>query len=438
MVFSLFRKRFDKVVAQADKLFEAGQLGLARGEYADALNRFKAGQDSPEEKARVEQRLREVHVKLADAQIEGGNRFLGVGNFEDARGCFEAALALAEQAGDDGALDRAHDALDSLDHAREESTRAARAKREAMDIDRHTHEDTDAEFALLISTFPDAREDAYAELGPDFRDGYLALNVGQARKALKHFDKVNQPDAPWLAYERARALRVLGQTNEAVQAFEKAARLLEDDPAILPVLSNLVDTALRGGRFDVAEAAIDRHAQIEGEKLESEDVATMRVNMLRAKGDHAQALTYLRARMKQTPSALALWRLMGITCEEAGKDAEAIAAYEQVMGLRWRFVPERNVVDCDQFSASRLAELLLKTGGDAERALQLTAALMLQMGPEGRWQPLMLRAAVLRQAGRTPEAIRQVEEELERLSPQAPPEARQQLTAALAALKTKA
>ena len=161
----------------------------------------------------------------------------------------------------------------------------------------------------------------------------------------------------------------------------------------------------------------------------------MRIGLMRAQKQHKKAIEYLRARLKQTPSELALWRLLGITCEEASRDTDAIGAYEQVMALRWRFNPERNVVDCDQFSAFRLAELLLKTGGDPDRALQLTAALMLQMGPEGRWQPMILRAMVLQNSGRGSEAIRQVEEELSVLSPRAPADARQQLTGLLAELK---
>lgn len=426
MLGSLFRKRFAKLVARGDRLAAQGELGLARGEYAVALQAFREG-DDPAERARVEARLTEIHRELARRQLEDGRRYAGARLWDQARHAFEAARDLA-RGHDEAATKEAEEALANLEEAAERARLAAEAEDEEPE---DAPPDPDAEMELLIQTFPEDRIAAYRALGPDFRDGYLALHDGDGAAALAAFDRV-EADEPWLDYERGRALLLQDRPADAVAAFRRAAERI-DGEAAPPVVADLALAAIAAGELETAEAAVDRFAALEGER--SREALTLRVELERAAGRHDDAIARVRRFLADHPSDAAMWRALGTLQEEAERPEAAIEAYEQVMKLRWRFDPQRRIIQLDPAATSRLARLLIDRGERLDRALELVNALDLLTPPGDKWGIALLRADALRAAGRADEAAGVLDAALESLPADAPTEARERLTAARSALE---
>lgn len=224
-MLGLFRKKFSKLAAKGDRCFQRDEVGLARAEYMAALLAFRDG-DDPAERARVEARLAEVTIRVARNQLDEAKRHLKASMFDRAFSILESVEELAE--GRDEALRAEADALLSAMESGEigEETFAGEDEDEEP---AEPEEDPGMELELLIQTLPEARQEAYRAAGPDFRDGYLALNDGDAEAALASFLKA--PQSPWRAYEIARAHGVIGDNDAATAAFTEAAEGLDDTQA---------------------------------------------------------------------------------------------------------------------------------------------------------------------------------------------------------------
>ena len=431
-MFSFFRKKFIKRVAAGDRQYARGELGLARGEYAEALERFTDADDRAE-LDRIKTRLGEIHVVLARREIDEARRLIPVGSIEGAVRCLDAAIVLAR--GHDDALKA------EAERAIEELESAEAAADEPAEAPQHL-EDPDSEFELLIQPFDDEREAAYRSLqerepgGDAFRDGYLVLNHGDWAQALEHFDRAvaGSPDpiSPWLAYERGRALVLAERFGDAVVDLRIAADAI-DGALVAPVLIHLADAAIRVGDFEGAEAAIDRYAEQAESDADRASAVLLRVRWCLAQDRVSDGIELLRARLEQTPGALGLWRALGQVYEDADRPVEAIDAYEQVMSLHWRLNPDLHIVECDAFSANRLANLLIDRGERLDRALQLITALEMLVDPNDVWAIAILRSRALAGQGDDVEAVTVLEQALELLPDDAPEEARTQLESALAA-----
>ena len=426
MVFSLFKKKFPKLVAAGDRYYDRGVLGMARGEYAAALERFGDKDDSAE-KARVEARLRQVHLTLAEQRAADAKRSHERGDFDDAIGAWEAVIDLA-RGYDEACVAEAVAAIEAANTA---------ALTAVDDIAVAAVEaGADEEFELLIQGFDEARFDTYCDFGREFRDGYLALNAGDAAQALIHFDAV-EADSPWLTYERGRTLALADRLDDAIVALRAAIGALEGRDA-LPPLTHLFPVAIRAEQYDAAEEAI-RGCEALGEGEDDlRNAALMRAELCRVRGDLDGAVKILRKRLEKTPGALVVWRSLAQILEHADRPTEAIEAYEQVLSLRWRFDPDRRVVDCDVYSASRVAALLVERGERLDRALQLTNALDMLVDATDGWAISMLRARALHAKGDADAAKAAITQALDELHPEAPEEAQTRLEAARAEIEASA
>lgn len=387
-MLGLFRKKFVKLVAKGDKCFGRGEMGLARGEYLAALQAFRDG-DDPAEKARVEARLDEVCVTLAKAQLEEAKRHLEAGLYDRAFSILESVEDLAE--GRDEATRAAADALLTKLETGEIGEEADDPEREVKPVS-----DPEADFDLLVSTLPEARQEAYRAAGPKFRTGYLLLNQGEAVGAFRAFEEA--VSGPWVYYEMARAAVVLEKYRDAADNFAKAADGV-DEALAAPVFAGLASSSIRCGRPEVALDAVERHTAIEGP--DARESVLLEMAVLSGIGREKDAETAARTFLKRNPSQIAVWRSLGLLLERMEKPARAVEAYEAVMGLRWRFDPDRRVVDLDSVSTSRLAELLAMHGeGEAlDRALTLLNALSLVLEDDEKWGLAHVRARVLAKQG---------------------------------------
>ncbi len=421
-MFGLFRKKFSKLAAKGDKLADGGQPGLARGEYLEALAAWREGEDDAGEKARVERRLADVEVELAHKQMEDARRCLKAGMFDRAFSILESVETLSE--GRDEALFAEADELLTKLESGEIGEGAGLPDEEEPE---EPAADPSAEFDLLIHTLPEARQEAYHRAGDAFRDAYLLLNDGAAEEALAMLG--GAPPGPWVAYESARALVFLERLEEACERFAEAAEV--DDALVSPVLVNWVQAASSCGRFEEAEAALERYDAVSPK--DDPDGVLLRLRVLAAQERWDELETTARAFLKRNPSRLAVWRGFGGYLEQAGRPIKAIEAYEAVMGLKWRLDPERQVVDLDEFATSRLAQLRIEHGRDLERALTLLNALSLLAGPEEKLGLGLLRARALEKKGDLDGARAALNDVREGL-PDLPPEASKLIEDALAGL----
>ncbi len=425
MVFGLFRKNFSKLAKRGDAQAARGELGLARGEYATALDAWRDGVDDPAERARVGERLAEIERELARREIAEGRRWLERGSAEQARHALRNAVELARPR-DAALLAEAEALLSRVDAA--EAARVAAAEA-AMPVSDEPADDPDAELDLLIQTLPEERQAAYLALGPDFRDAVLALHDGDAEGATAALAKV-PGDAPWLAYERGRAAMLGGRPAEAVGLFRAAADGL--GPEAAPALAQLVAAALAAGDTDAAGDAAGRFTALEGE--DEPDAVALRVEVARARKQYDAAIALVRRQLSKRSADLTLWRTLGTLEEEAGRAEAAIAAYEQVMKLRWQFDPRRRVVQLDAYSTLRLARLLVARKERLDRAHTLLNALDLVVADEDTWTLALVRADAFAAEGKVSDAAAALDDALARLPAGAPPDARDRLTTARAAL----
>ena len=397
-MLGLFRKKFAKLAAKGDRCYERREFGFARGEYLAALAAFRDG-DDPAEKTRVEGRHDEVCVKLAANHLEDAKRHLKAGMFDRAFSILESVEDLAE--GRDDALWAEADALLTAMEKGEigEDVEEEAPREQTVDELVSADDDHEAEFDLLIQTLPEARQAAYREAGAHFRNGYLVLNDGDAEAALSVF--AGAPDSSWVRYERGRAHLLLGHTEDAVGCFSDAADAIED-ALVVPVLGALAQAAASIERYELAEASVARLTDIEGP--DSPDAITLRMAVLSLHERHDEADREALAFLKRNPSQLRVWRALGNLREQAERPRKAVEAYERVMGLKWRFDPDRRVVDVDVFSASRLARLLVEAGEGLDRAQTIVNALSLVVDDDSRWGLSLLRAEALEKQGELDEA----------------------------------
>jgi tetratricopeptide (TPR) repeat protein len=160
----------------------------------------------------------------------------------------------------------------------------------------------------------------------------------------------------------------------------------------------------------------------------------LRVEVARARKQYDVAVALVRRQLAKRSNDLALWRTLGTLEEEAERPESAIAAYEQVMKLRWQFDPRRRVVQLDGFSTLRLARLLVARKERLDRAHTLLNALDLVIADEEAWALALVRADAFAAEGRTEEAAQALDVALKRLPEDAPADARERIEKARAAL----
>jgi tetratricopeptide (TPR) repeat protein len=297
-LFKIFGgKSPEDLEARGDALFEAGECGRAKIEYESGLE--KCRRKSPRDKAlegRLVEKSSRAREALAVQHKEEGIEILESEYDEAAEECFRLALSLTE----DPELVRELEGL--LDGIRSRRRRAS----PLPDPDEDLYEgsgDAGADapgrgetFGALVSALPGPVRKAFSSYGEAFRDGYVALNEGDFRRAADRL-------------------------SEALEENPEGDRIL---PELATAYLNL---EMQTEAWDLAEAFLQAHPDdLQGYPVLCE--------VLWSLGEHDTALQRLDACPSPLDEALPILHLRGETLLRAGRTAEAEGLYEEALETR--------------------------------------------------------------------------------------------------------
>ncbi len=291
-LFKIFAgKSPEELEARGDALFEAGEFGRGKIEYENALEkcRKKPDRDKALEGRLVEKSSR-AREALAVRHKEEGIEILDSDYDEAAEECFRLALALTE---DPELVRELEGLLDAIGTRR-------RSEPLLPDPDEDLFEGNDESgggpgrgetFNALLSSLPGPLQKAFRGYGEAFRDGYVALNQGDFRRAAERL-------------------------SEALEENPEGDRIL---PELATAYLNL---DMQTEAWDLAEAFLQAHPDdLQGYPVLCE--------VLWSLGEYETALQRLDACPSPLADSLPILHLRGETLLRAGRTAEAERLYEE-------------------------------------------------------------------------------------------------------------
>jgi protein O-GlcNAc transferase len=307
------------------------------------------------------------------AALEAGLRHHQAGQFAEARGFYEQALALdARQA------DALH-LLGVIAHQSGEDEKAAEMIKAAITVnpqiaDYHSNLGN-ALLALGRLEESVAAYEAALRLR-DYAEGHY--NLGNARLAQKEFG------AALAAYDAAIALRAgyveahsnrsnalagLGRAAEAIAACEAAIRL---NPAYEAAHYKLGNFLLAEKKFDAAIAAYNQAIRL---RPDYADAHANRGSALMSLGQAGQALVAYEAALRAAPGQASAHYNLGTALQALNRFEGAISAYENAIRLQPEYgSPHSNLVTC----------LHYHTGHDEAAILQAAQRFAAHVTPRSR------------------------------------------------------
>jgi tetratricopeptide (TPR) repeat protein len=380
--------------AEADALLEGHDPWAARPLYERAMDR--AGDDAALRSA-AEQGMRTCQDRMAQAQIDEGDRHAEQGDLDLARQQYEGA---AEIAHDDALRNAAERKLEGLERAEAVEDAAPEAGAEPTDEDR---------LEVIASTWEPDQADEYDGHGEALDAALLALADGrneEGHRALEALlEDTEEPRYIW--YEVGRARLAVDDHDGGADALRRFIDAMDEDEggeARLVAhleLARLLDDA---GDFDAAVA--EHQAAIEALGDDPRPYLWLG-RFLRAKGHPEEAAEVIESALEVMDTAQPDWRVLqelGLAQAEAGQEDEAIETLEQVL----KVLTGRRHLDFPPPTALTLAKLCEKKGR-LERAADLYR--LLTKGSDRDNLPVYYRegARVLAEMGLTDEARRMLQ-----------------------------
>jgi tetratricopeptide (TPR) repeat protein len=387
---SFFKRLFgggEDPEVRAERLFSEGQLGPAKLAFEDALARA------------TDADKREAIARRIDACLDG---------------LAEARLAEAERLAATGELELAHE---ELGHALEVvASEALRAKiRQVRDGLERGHaaeqaaseELTDEErWVLLSGAWEDAQADEYENYGEAFVEAVLALHAGKVKEARAKLEAVlEDAEAPrylWLEVGRARLLD--GDRAGGREALVELVESMAEDERGLPLLAAYVELARIADEEQQHEEAVSFYERAMEEFDEDPRPYFAFGRYLREQELFSEAVDVLQAGAQlldeNRPDLLYLQEV-GLALADAGRDEDAIAAFEGIVGI----LTSRKQTDFPPAGTERLAELHEKHG-NPQRAADLYATLARGSDREGHFRYHREAGRLLAELGLKEEARR--------------------------------
>jgi len=291
-LFKIFAgKSPEELEAKGDALFEAGEFGRAKIEYENALEKCRKRPDRDKAlEGRLVEKSSRAREALAVRHKEEGIEILDSDYDEAAEECFRLALALTE---DPELVRELEGLLDAIRNRR-------RSEPLLPDPDEDLFEGDDVTgggpgrgetFNALLSSLPGPLRKAFRGYGEAFRDGYVALNEGDFRRAAERLSEAleENPEGDRILPELATAYLNLDMQTEAWDLAETFLQAHPDDLQGYPVLCEV----------------------------------------LWALGEYETALQRLDACPSPLADSLPVLHLRGETLLRAGRTAEAERLYEE-------------------------------------------------------------------------------------------------------------
>ncbi len=328
-LFKLFAKKTpEDMEARADDLLKAGEYGRAKIEYENALE--KCRRKEPRDKdleGRLLGKTSKTREALAVRHKEEGLEILDSDYDDAAEECFRLALSLTENP---ELVRELEGLLDRIRTRRMVETPPPETDEDLFAGDRNdveTRHDVNDTFNALISALPTPIRQAFSRYGESFREGYVALNEGDFRRAADLLSEALQenPEGERILPELATAYLNLDKLTEAWDLAETFLQAHPDDLQGYPVLCEV----------------------------------------LWALGEYATALERLAACPSPLAESLPVLRLRGETLLKAQRRDEAERLYKDALEAHG-FVPE----------IARALAAVYEAGGEKEEARDLYAKLL--------------------------------------------------------------
>ncbi len=292
-LFKIFAgKSPEELEARGDALFEAGEFGRAKIEYENGLEKCRKRPDRDKVlEGRLVEKSGRAREALAVRHKEEGIEILESEYDEAAEECFRLALALTE----DPELVRELEGL--LDAIRTRRRSEPLLPDPDEDLFERGDDGTEAEpgrdetFNALLSSLPGPARKTFRGYGEAFRDGYVALNEGDFRRAA-----------------------------------DRLSEALEENPEGDRILPELATAYLNLDRQTEAWDLVDTFLQAHPDDLQGYPVLC---EVLWALGEYDTALQRLGACPTPLAESLPILHLQGETLLRAGRPAEAERLYEE-------------------------------------------------------------------------------------------------------------
>lgn len=358
--------RFFKPAHQ--RALDAAQTAVDRGRWADAWRELEGVEVPAELRERAEALRARAAGELCDTLM--GDARAAVRRNEQG-----VALELVDAARPYALLIGRVDELEQL--ARDAQSRRAASAAVELVAPRVGPRRQRLDLAELLGAFPDAIADRYEAVGRDFCEAVIdahedpASAVERLRAVAEKLDR-NGVVEPLVRFELGRALRALDRNDEAADALLAAAS------ATRGVLTDMRLAAAEAlwavERWSDAEpllqAAVDEHP-------EDLEVWVGVVNHCGFTRDTEGGLDAVDEALRRWPNDLRLRTMRARLTELAGRDDEAIAAYEAIVQQTWDWNNETGQLRFHADSALYTATFHVRTNRRPERALELLRALSL-------------------------------------------------------------
>jgi tetratricopeptide (TPR) repeat protein len=315
---------------KGDTYFSAGQWGRAKLAYEGTLEkrRKRSGQDI-ETLDRLAGKIREAANALAREHRQTAQTLIEGGFDEEAR----VLLTLAGEVTQDPQLKAALEVdLRALTSHRNPPDGLKPLVSTVESKDRASLPDEtsgDDYFLALCGTLPEEVRNAYLTYGPDFKDGYIALNRGDFQAAVESLSRAMKqnprPDS-YIPLELASALLNLDRPVEARELLEK---FLISHPDALPAYQLLCDIHWEEEDFDRADALL---ASLPEELVQSVAAVLLKGETLFRAGRLSEARDFYRRFLEVFGWKDPVARELAKAHAALQESAEARAVYREIMG----------------------------------------------------------------------------------------------------------
>lgn len=400
-LFDFFKKKDGAYfLTRGQKALEHGHFAEARDDAHDGLDK----KDSPSDvKTALEKLLADARRGIYDLNRSESEHSAKVNDFDRAVECLETARehthVESEQAEITARITELRDAK-----ARMAKKVEIRSIQEFDGLRDEEEQRTMDEFEIYLSGLVDDVAEKYRTRGYSFAQAYVAMNQGDAKKALELFANLkprNEQDQGFLAFEQSRALIMAGRFDRALVLLDVAAAVRGAEPIFTtnhPSIPYLRFEALVGlRRVDDALEALRQGLKVSPKQLEMRNTLA---SVLIELGKTEEALTVVEEseQYSRTDADIYVLRAKLYSLEDNKEKAAEVL--------------ENGLRNCPRLSDGRphpslaraLAEAYLNLQSHAKRVETLLKELIEAQEGEGEWLDHYLYAWYLKWSGDENEA----------------------------------
>lgn len=324
-----------KLERKGDELAASKQWSEAGRIYERALRKLQKGsRQEIADTRRIAQKINQIREELArerrrDAQIRLEN-----GSFDEAREMLNLAFEISQ------------DPLFKAELQKQLALVEERKKLESgpiLDFDGLGKDDgqtdpeelagrpqdlaPDEEFFILIQTLPEEIQGAYLAYGPDFQDGYVALNQGRYEAAVQSLLKAMKIAGPtsYIPMELATAYLNLDRAADAQKLLEN---FLPHHPDALPAYQLLCEIYWEQKNFRRVENLL---ASVPPDLSESVAVVLLRGENLYQAGSYEEVKSFYENFLSTYGWHESVARQLAKTCETLGLPNHARGIYQEII-----------------------------------------------------------------------------------------------------------